>query len=170
MANNLCQGKTISGTACRAPAGASGLCFFHANPDKTRALGQIGGQKNRSQVAEPIAVGSLTATGMLDVLAKAMEGVLSNTMAARNAAAIAQLCKSARLMLPMADREARLFRLEQRLAEQEHDTSVDTDPAGPNGQEETCGEADVQPGDALTPRDADQADRGSDGPDEEEQA
>ena len=47
-----CQGKTRTGTACRAPAGAGGLCFFHGNPDTAKALGQIGGRKNRRAGAD----------------------------------------------------------------------------------------------------------------------
>ena len=46
-----CKGKTRTGAACRAPAGSGGLCFFHANPDSARALGQIGGRKNRENEA-----------------------------------------------------------------------------------------------------------------------
>ena len=47
-----CQGKTKAGVACRAPAGLGGLCFFHANPDSARALGQLGGKKNRRSVVD----------------------------------------------------------------------------------------------------------------------
>ena len=39
--------KRWQGAACRAPAGSGGLCFFHANPDSARTLGQIGGRENR---------------------------------------------------------------------------------------------------------------------------
>jgi hypothetical protein len=46
-----CKGKTKTGAACRAPAGSGGLCFFHANPDSAKALGQIGGRKNRRSVS-----------------------------------------------------------------------------------------------------------------------
>ena len=42
-----CKSKTRTGATCRAPAGPDGLCFFHANPDSAKALGQIGGRKNR---------------------------------------------------------------------------------------------------------------------------
>ena len=47
-----CKGKTRTGAACRAPAGSGGLCFFHANPDSARTLGQIGGRKNRRSVVD----------------------------------------------------------------------------------------------------------------------
>ena len=51
-----CQGKTRAGAACRAPAGSGGLCFFHANPDSARTLGQIGGRKNRRSVGVDLQV------------------------------------------------------------------------------------------------------------------
>ena len=44
---HTCQAKTRTGAACRAHASAGSLCFFHANPDRARTLGQIGGRKNR---------------------------------------------------------------------------------------------------------------------------
>lgn len=47
MAKMQCKGKTASGAACRAPAGPSGFCFFHANPDRAKTLGQLGGRGNR---------------------------------------------------------------------------------------------------------------------------
>ena len=47
MVKILCKAKTITGKACRAPAGAEGLCFFHADPGRARSLGRIGGRKNR---------------------------------------------------------------------------------------------------------------------------
>ena len=40
MSSNYCRGKSKSGAPCRAPAGRDGLCFFHANPEQARALGQ----------------------------------------------------------------------------------------------------------------------------------
>ena len=36
-----CRGKTAKGEACRAAAGASGLCFLHGNPARAKELGQI---------------------------------------------------------------------------------------------------------------------------------
>jgi hypothetical protein len=68
-----CNGKTKAGAPCRAPASSGGLCFFHANPDKAHILGQIGGRKNRSQLPEPPALGSLSAGDLRDILAEAIQ-------------------------------------------------------------------------------------------------
>ena len=64
-----CQGKTRTGAACRAPAGAGGLCFFHANPDSAKALGQIGGRKNRRSVVELQVPDNMTAADVRNVIA-----------------------------------------------------------------------------------------------------
>ena len=41
---NRCQGRTKSNKPCRAAATASGLCFFHGNPNKASELGRKGGR------------------------------------------------------------------------------------------------------------------------------
>ena len=89
MARIPCKGKTAAGAACRAPAGASGLCFFHANPDQAHTLGQIGGRKNRAQLPEPPAAGSLSAAGLRDILVEAIHDVRSKKMPPRTAGALA---------------------------------------------------------------------------------
>ena len=146
-----CKAKTKSGAACRAPAGPSGFCFFHANPDKAQALGQIGGRKNRFQLPEPPAASSLSAADLTGVLAEAIRDVRSNKMAPRTASALSQLCNSAHRILQTADVEARLARLEQQLVEQETGASVKTDPPSLRGNDETHNGADVQTGDVSTP-------------------
>ena len=35
----ICKGKTKTDAACRAPASAGGLCYFHANPNRAKTLG-----------------------------------------------------------------------------------------------------------------------------------
>jgi hypothetical protein len=162
MAKIPCKGKTTAGAACRAPAGAGGLCFFHAHPDQAHALGQIGGRKNRSKLVEPPAAGALNAADLRDILAEAIHDVRSKKMPPRTAGALAQLCNSVLRILPTADLEARLARLEEQLAEQQSRTSVDTELARSRGQEETCG-TDTQPGDVDTPGSGDKADDGNDG-------
>lgn len=77
MAKIQCKAKTSTGAECRAPAGLSGFCFFHANPDKAHSLGQIGGRKNRAQMPDPPAAGSLSAGDLHDILAGAIRDVLS---------------------------------------------------------------------------------------------
>jgi hypothetical protein len=170
MSKSQCRGKTATGAACRAPAGPSGFCYFHANPEKARSLGQIGGRKNRTRVPESFSVRVSSAVGLRDVLAEAIDDVRSKKMPPRTAGAIAQLSNSLCRVLPIADLEARLARLEQQLAEQENHTPVDTDETRSRERQETCDRADAQPGDAHTPGDGDEADGGSDGPDEEGKA
>jgi hypothetical protein len=140
-----------------------GLCFFHANPDQARTLGQIGGRKNRSQLPEPPAAGSLSAADLRDILVEAIRDVRSKKITPRTAGALSQLCNSLYRVLQTADLEARLARLEQQLAEQESRTSVDTDPAGSRGQDEPCGGMDAQPDDVYTPGSGDGAEGRNDG-------
>jgi hypothetical protein len=119
MVKILCKAKTITGKACRAPAGAEGLCFFHAHPDRARSLGQIGGRKNRRTSMLDLQVpDNMTATDLRNVTAGAIRSLLSGELGTREATALAQLCNSLYRALPGADLEARLAKLEQQLAEQ----------------------------------------------------
>ena len=52
MQRDSCKAKAKSGKPCRAAATASGLCFFHANPNKVAELGRIGGRKKSRLPAE----------------------------------------------------------------------------------------------------------------------
>ena len=76
-----CKGKTRTGAACRAPAGSGGLCFFHANPDSARALGQIGGRKNRRSVVDLQVPDNMTAADVRNVTAQAIRLLLSGELA-----------------------------------------------------------------------------------------
>jgi hypothetical protein len=119
MVKILCKAKTITGKACRAPAGAEGLCFFHAHPDRARSLGQIGGRKNRRTSMLDLQVpDNMNATDLRNVTAGAIRSLLSGELGTREATALAQLCNSLYRALPGADLEARLVKLEQQLAEQ----------------------------------------------------
>jgi len=46
---------------------SGGLCFFHANPDSTKALGQIDGQKNRRSVVDLQVPDNMTAADVHNV-------------------------------------------------------------------------------------------------------
>src|SRR5690349_11377359 len=46
-----CKAITRAGLPCPAAAGANGLCYFHANPQRAQKLGQMGGWKNRRRPA-----------------------------------------------------------------------------------------------------------------------
>ncbi len=50
--HQCCKALAKNGKPCRAAATASGLCFFHANPDKASELGRLGGRNKRSTVSE----------------------------------------------------------------------------------------------------------------------
>ncbi len=133
-----CGGKTKAGAPCRAPAGADGLCFFHAHPHLTQTLGQIGGRKNRSQWPDSAAVETLSGAGLREILSEAIREVRSRKMTPRNAAALAQLSNSLQRVLPTADLENRLARIEQELAEKDCDQSVDPDPSSSGRSSETA--------------------------------
>jgi len=172
MSSKRCQGKTAAGAPCRAPATAGGLCFFHANPEKARALGQVGGRKNRYQLPDSMPRGPLSAADLRDILVEAIRDVRSKKITPRTAGALSQLCNSLHRILPATDLEARLARLEQQLAERESRTPVDTDPTRSlTRQDETGGGTDARPGDADTPVEMERgngADGGSDGSGEAE--
>ena len=148
MAKIQCQAKTATGADCRAPAASSGFCFFHEHPEMAQSLGQIGGRKNRAQMPEAPAPGSLNSDDLLAVLAEAIHDVRSKKISPRTGGALAQLCNSAYRILPMADLEARVATLEKQLAEQQTRTSADTtDVARTPVQEARGGGMDNQTGD-----------------------
>lgn len=123
-----CNGKTRTGAACRAAAGSGGLCFFHANPNRAKALGQIGGLKNRrSSVVDLQVPDHMTAADVCKVTAQGIRLLLSGELRAREAAALAQLCNSLYRVIPTADLEARVTVLEEQVAQQEGATSPDCD-------------------------------------------
>jgi hypothetical protein len=130
-----CQGTTRAGASCRAPAGSGGLCFFHANPESARTLGRIGGRKNRRAPVIDLQVpDNMTATDLRNVTARAIRSLLSGELGTREASALAQLCNSFYRVLPTADLEARLVRLERQLAEQTSGmpTEIDSTPSNTN--------------------------------------
>ena len=81
-----CKSKTRKGTACRAPAGSGGLCFFHANPDSAKALGQIGGRKNRrSGVVDLQVPDNMNASDLRNLTTQAIRLLLAGELQAREA-------------------------------------------------------------------------------------
>jgi hypothetical protein len=125
-----CKGKTRTGAACRAPAGSGGLCFFHANPDSAKALGQIGGRKNRRSVVDVQVPDNMTAADVCKLTAQAIRLLLSGELRAREASALAQLCNSLSRFIPTADLEARVTMLEEQAAQEESGTSPEGDSTG----------------------------------------
>ena len=161
MAKKPCTGKTTTGDACRAPAVEGGdRCFFHADPNRARTLRRIGGSKNRAQLPESPAAGSLNIGNLRDIVGETIYDVRAKKISPRIGGALAQLCNAAHRILQTADLEARLARLEQQLAEQERRTLV-TDATKPHRQEEGQGETNAQPDNAHTPEDAGDSSDGS---------
>jgi hypothetical protein len=116
MSSNVCRGKTKSGAPCRAPAGPDGLCFFHANPEKARALGQVGGRRNRHLPADPNG-GPFSAIDLRNVLAQAILDVQTKKLTPRRAGALSQLSNAYCRVIPNAELEERVARLEEYIAE-----------------------------------------------------
>ncbi len=113
-----CKGRTRTGAACRAPAGAGGLCFFHANPDSPKQLGRLGGQKNRRSAVDLEVPDNMTASDLCKVTGQAMRLLLSGELGAREASAFAQLCNSLYRVIPTVDLEMRLTMLEKQIIQE----------------------------------------------------
>jgi hypothetical protein len=122
-----CAGKTKAGAGCGAAAGPGGLCFFHANPDRAKALGQIGGRKNRRSAVDLQVPDNITAADLRNLTVHAIRLLLSGDMHAREATALSQLCNSLYRVIPTADLEARVTMLEQQVAQEESGTRSDLD-------------------------------------------
>jgi hypothetical protein len=136
-----CQGKTRTGTPCRAPAGPGGLCFFHANPDSARTLGQVGGRKNRRSAVDLEVPENMTAA---DVTGQAIRLLLAGKLRAREASALAQLCNSLYRIIPTADLEARVTMLEEQVVQKESGTSPDCDSSESPQDGSEAAESDVR--------------------------
>jgi len=113
MASEKCQAKTAAGKPCRAAPMAGGLCFLHANPDKVRSLGQVGGRRNRNRTSDfAMQPSEINAAKLSDIVAQAIVDVMSNTLAPRNAGAVAQLSNNFMKINQMTDLEQRVAKLE----------------------------------------------------------
>ena len=109
------------------PRVPDGLCFFHANPDSAKALGQIGGRKNRRSAVDLQVPDNMTAADLRKVTGQAIRLLLSGELQAREASALAQLCNSLYRVIPTADLEARVTMLEEQVAQEESGTLSDLD-------------------------------------------
>ncbi len=110
----LCSGKTKAGKPCRAAAGPGGLCFFHANPDRAKSLGQIGGLKNKKFTGVNLEVpDSITGGDLCRLEVQVVRGLLSGEIPAREATAVAQMLNLLHRHLPTADLERRIALLEE---------------------------------------------------------
>jgi hypothetical protein len=111
----------------------------------------------------------MTAADIRKVTGQAIRLLLSGELRAREASALAQLCNSLNRVLPTADLEVRLVKLEQQLSEQESPACTDT-AARARGQDETRGGTEAQPDDAETMESGDGDEGREDGPREEGKA
>lgn len=169
MAKKQCNGLTKEGAPCGAPAGSGGLCFLHANPQAARALGQIGGRKNRARMQEPPVAGSLSAVDLRGILAHSIQEVISKKMSPRVGSTVSQLCNSAHRIILTADLEARVGRLEEQLAQKESRVPMVSDATAGRRLEKDHAGADAEPGDTNTPVSEDVEGR-NDGSGEDEKA
>lgn len=109
-----CIGKTKAGKSCRAAAGPGGLCYFHANPETAKRLGQIGGMKNRKFSGIDMQVpDNITAADLCKLEVQVVRGLLSGDIPAREATAVAQMFNLLHRHLPTADLEKRIALLEE---------------------------------------------------------
>ena len=89
--DSRCQGRTKSGDPCPAAATASGLCYFHANPNKASELGRIGGRSKGRAAAEnsePLPTVD-TAIAVRDLVARLIADVHTGKLHPRVAASLA---------------------------------------------------------------------------------
>jgi hypothetical protein len=106
----LCGAKTKTGKPCRAAAGSGGLCFFHANPDRVKSLGQIGGLKNRKFTGVDLQVpDDMTAADLRRLEVQVLKCLLAGEIQAREVSALAQ-------MFQLVYRHQQVIDVEQRLA------------------------------------------------------
>jgi hypothetical protein len=118
-----CKGRTKAGKPCGAAATDGGLCFFHANPNKTSELGRIGGRSNRHVAAggsDPLPTLN-TAVALRDTVARLIADVIAGKVHPRVAAGLAPLMNLQLHAIKTADLEQRLAKLEQRLAKADGD-------------------------------------------------
>jgi len=116
---NRCKGTTKSGSPCRAAATASGLCFFHGNPNKASEFGRIGGRKNRHVTNESLdPLPSLnTARAVQETGDRFIRDLHGGKIDPRTAASLAQLLRLQLHAIDTADLERRIKKLEQKSGE-----------------------------------------------------
>jgi hypothetical protein len=117
--DSRCKGKTKKGRACRAAATEGGLCFFHANPNKTSELGRIGGRKNRhAKTDAPDPLPKLeTAMAVRTAVSRLIEDVYAGKLNPKIASGLAPLLNLQLRAIESSDLEDRLTKLEGLLAD-----------------------------------------------------
>jgi hypothetical protein len=117
MSKIPCKGKNAKGEACGAAAGPGGLCYFHANPDRAKELGRLGGQKNGHSTGTDIEVpAKMTLEDLPGITSKVIRAVFQGELKAREADAITKLIVVQRENLTSVDFEKRVAELERQAA------------------------------------------------------
>jgi uncharacterized protein DUF5763 len=114
----FCKALKTDGKPCKAPPTKNGLCYFHANPDQARVLGQKGGRKNRYQVTDVVVPERITGAALGTVLDRTLGELLAGRLDPRVATAVAQLVNMRRRVTETVDLETRVSELERKLADQ----------------------------------------------------
>ena len=88
-----CQAPTKSGKPCGAAPMEGGLCFLHANPNKARELGRIGGRKKHTfAYATPESLAPLdNAVAVRDALARWIPDLIAGKLPPKIATPLASL-------------------------------------------------------------------------------
>ena len=113
-----CKARAKSGKRCRAAATASGLCFFHANPNKASELGRVGGRSKRHTVGEnldPLPTVD-NAPAVRNALASLYADVHAGKIHPRTATSLTSLLSLQMRVIEATDFELRLAKLEKRTA------------------------------------------------------
>ena len=117
MAAKKCMKRNRSGKPCGAPAGLSGLCAFHANPERARELGARGGRGNR-HVPPTTPAMELTApkdaAGVRDAFARIMADVHNGTLDTKRATTAVYAGMAFIKALETSDLESRIKSLEEK--------------------------------------------------------
>ena len=73
-----CSAITKAGEPCKAAAGPNGLCPLHNDPHRAKALGSMGGRKNRHTTVDlEVPEGTLTITDLRNLTVAAMRKLLA---------------------------------------------------------------------------------------------
>jgi hypothetical protein len=136
---NRCKGRTKSGEPCGAAATASGLCFFHGNPNKASELGRKGGrQKGKSDGSgiDPLPkLDSARAVG--EAIDRLIEEVYSGKTPQRVSAGMVPLLNLKLRVIEATDVQERLAKLEQKFTQSDSGSSPAAAPRA-----ETTGDED----------------------------
>ena len=127
-----CKATNKQGLPCRAAAGESDYCYFHANPGVAAQVGRMGGRQNRhvmeSQATPLPPLNSIS--GVQGAVAQTIEDVRARRLHPATASALATLFSIQLRTFGPDDLEKRLKKLEETINARNSDNS--TDKAGEN--------------------------------------